>query len=310
MNRNKTILLGNSVNLLSNNNNRSYEELILNLCKKYSCDKHSLEYKDLNKPLPLLYEEILHTAIKCKHNKDVIKNIKADLIKELNQIGINDYHKEYMELGIKNIFTSNYDYNLEKSISEKPKNENILPETKFSLFRRKKINNSYIWHIHGEIDNENSLVLGYDNYVSYLSEMKKYSSSKSVTHKDIIRSPYYYNNFDMNFDKIDGKIKYSWVDLFLRDDVHIVGLKLDYSEIDLWWLIANKGYKKLINPQTKNRYGETIVHYFKENNNSNSDRAKISMLKSFGADIRIYNIKKNDDYKFNHDKILKEIKTI
>ena len=308
MNRNKTILLGNSVNLLTNNNKKSYEKLILNLCSKYSCDKHSLIYKDLNKPLPLLYEELLHTAIKCNHNKDVIKNIKADLIEELNQIGINDYHKQYMELGIKNIFTSNYDYNLEKSISGKPINENILRENKFSLFRRKKINNSYIWHIHGEINNENSLVLGYDNYVSYLSEMKKYLSSASVTHKERIRSPYNFKNFDRNFDKTDNKIKYSWTDLFFRDDVHIVGLKLDYSEIDLWWLIATKGYKKLINPQTKNRYGETIVHYFKENNNSNSDMAKISMLKSFGVDIREYNIKREDDYKFNHDKILKEIK--
>ena len=46
-----------------------------------------------------------------------------------------------------------------------------------------------------------------------------------------------------DFDTVDGMV-YSWLDVFLRDDIHIVGLGLDCTEIDLWWAVTYKARKK------------------------------------------------------------------
>ena len=32
----------------------------------------------------------------------------------------------------------------------------------------------------------------------------------------------------------------SWIDKFILDDVYFLGFGLDYSEIDLWWLLQRK----------------------------------------------------------------------
>lgn len=40
----------------------------------------------------------------------------------------------------------------------------------------------------------------------------------------------------------------SWIDYFMLGDVYMVGLGLDISEMDLWWLIS---CKKLHFPETK-----------------------------------------------------------
>ena len=37
----------------------------------------------------------------------------------------------------------------------------------------------------------------------------------------------------------------SWIDYFLIGDIHIVGLGLDISEMDLWWLINCKKREQL-----------------------------------------------------------------
>lgn len=40
-------------------------------------------------------------------------------------------------------------------------------------------------------------------------------------------------------DKIKAKnqVIESWIDLFFICDVHIIGLSLEYAEIDLWWIL-------------------------------------------------------------------------
>jgi len=78
-----------------------------------------------------------------------------------------------------------------------------------------------------------------------------------------------------NFESSD--LEYSWGDVFLRDEIHIVGFSLDYSEIDIWWLLTFKA-------QYESRYkitcGPTIFHYWSDKLQDEKDMGKIELLKS------------------------------
>ena len=98
------------------------------------------------------------------------------------------------------------------------------------------------------------------------------------------RSPFRSGN--LNFDT-DNESVYSWVDIFLRDDVHIVGYSLDYSEIDLWWLIIHKERLRIDGEPT----GDTFFYRLAPRLGS-GNRAKAALLRSFG-------VKVVDDYRTN-----------
>ena len=86
------------------------------------------------------------------------------------------------------------------------------------------------------------------------------------------------------FDK-DNTI-YSWVDLFLMNDVHILGLALDYTEIDLWWLMI---FKERLKKESGFQYGDTMYYKFYPHILDKKEEAKLSIIESFGVNV----IKKN-----------------
>jgi hypothetical protein len=59
----------------------------------------------------------------------------------------------------------------------------------------------------------------------------------------------------LDFDTTGGAV-YSWLDVFFRDDIHIVGLGLDYTEIDLWWALTYKARLKARGYEV----GKTVFH--------------------------------------------------
>jgi hypothetical protein len=52
---------------------------------------------------------------------------------------------------------------------------------------------------------------------------------------------------------------HSWVGLFLQNDIHIVGLGLDYQEFVLWWLL---GFKQRLKNLGKRPCGTTTYYAF------------------------------------------------
>lgn len=302
---NKILLLGNSVNLMST----GYSwRLLLNDLIEFVGKSSAIRFK-MEKPFTLLYQEILIRAIRFTRHKE--KDLKNKIIESLERIGDNDFHENYMRAGFTNILTTNYDYNLEKSLKMKFKSSNVLRETKFNLFRRKEINNAFVWHIHGEIDSPNSITLGYDHYIAYVSEMNKYVSSGTTTRKDKLRSPFIseIRNFE------NQNISYSWIDLFLRDDVHIIGLSLDYTEIDLWWLIT---YKEKLRDDGR-QIGDTHYYYFTKaedeldnvarREEAHQEKIKLSLLESYGVKLVPINVIDND-YENAHHRILRRLSNL
>jgi len=116
-----------------------------------------------------------------------------------------------------------------------------IEEKYYSLFRNETDQkNKTLWRIHGEADKPQSLLLGYGHYAKYMGQIKDYlyKGIKFAGFKDEIRSPLMGKSPDFNFEK-NAEI-YSWIDIFLKDELHIIGLGLDFSEIILWWLLSEK----------------------------------------------------------------------
>lgn len=283
----KTLLLGNGINHL-NTTGISWEEVIQKLLKFTKIKK----IKNINKkPFPLVYEEIALSYFRKSRITDSpdteLKSYISSILREMN---FNKIHKRIVNSRIKNILTTNYDYCLENSEVGCEKAD-LGRENKFSLFRRRKLNETFIWHIHGEIEKPNTITLGYDHYAGYLWRIKDYLHNSS---------PFIHSNY--NFYE-NSKI-FSWVDLFLLTDLYIVGLSLDYSEVNLWWLLIHKERLKLRGKPV----GETIYYQIYDNDISDYEEAKLSLMESIG--IKTISIESKYNYKHAYNIIFNEIKAI
>ena len=67
----------------------------------------------------------------------------------------------------------------------------------------------------------------------------------------------------------------SWIDYFMIGNVYIVGLGLDPSEMDLWWLINCKKHYS-------DKFGCEKIHRFEPNLNKNEKFAKLVLAQTNG----------------------------
>lgn len=84
-----------------------------------------------------------------------------------------------------------------------------------------------VWHIHGEAAKPDTMVIGHYYYGRLLYHIEKYVSETIKRYKTASKS------------KTEFYPR-SWVDYILFGDVYIIGQGMDFSEIDLWWLINCK----------------------------------------------------------------------
>ena len=93
--------------------------------------------------------------------------------------------------------------------------------------------------------------------------------------------------------------KISWIDIFLNDNIYILGLGLDFGEIDLWGLLSYRNRLILDNKIQKNKViyiknkklissNINLSEEEKINNilKNKEEKAKIEMLKVFGVEIK------------------------
>ena len=229
---NKVLLIGNDINNISNST--SWEQLL----KKIVNLSGNNVTVSIEKPFPLLYEEIYLKALKSNNiEEDVLKSQIAEIIGEIQP---NEIHDELLNLDIENYITTNYDYVLQKNLlGDRPitdlKNNGLIKETKYSVFRHNSIENKNFWHIHGEINVPRSITLGFEHYGGQLQQFRNYTVSGTN-----------YKSKNKNKLSLHQRLKEnlvnddSWIDFFFKDEIHIIGLKLGYVETDLWWLLTNR----------------------------------------------------------------------
>ena len=150
--------------------------------------------------------------------------------------------REYAALPVDAVLTTNYSYEFEKAIAADFKclpgkrcRHRKIAYTESGKYETEQLHTFYslnddrlpVWHIHGEASRPDTMVLGHYYYGKLLAKMQKYVSRLIAREKACISRQ----------QPIGIR---SWVDYFMLGDVHIVGLGMALSEMDLWWLVNCK----------------------------------------------------------------------
>lgn len=276
------LLVGNGVNAMSQG--IKWSELldqIIDFCKDSTIHKHA------SKPFPLFYEEIFLNAIKRKRFAKETE-LKKFIGEKVSDIAGNDIHALIRKIAPAHIMTANYEFLLEGQTPKK--NNSIITENTYSIFRRYNLDNISYWHVHGDCKSPQSINLGYDHYCGQLQKIRNYVVAVPDYKSDQIEKKSLYMR--MRTPKGIKQIN-SWVDLFFMKDIHIIGLTLDFVEIDLWWLITYRArllyYDKKINIRNK------ICYYIPKAYEADAG-FKLDLLRANGVEVIVIDKKHGMDY--------------
>lgn len=298
---NSTILFGNGLNNLSKNP-LPWTALLDKI-------KGSTNFVNGQLPNTMIYERAIfenHTKKDIRQTELHIKNSIAEI---LFSIETNEFYNLLFDLKCKNYLTTNYDYAFKNAILEMEnfKSYNQSTEDIYSIRRQtaildnKQNERCRIWNIHGEINVPISIMLGLDHYCGSVSKLDAYikgnyefQENRETIKVKTITTKLKENQFDNR----------SWAELFFNSDVHILGLSLDYSETDLWWILTKRA--RILNEEKTSTLIKNKIYYY----DRHLSDEKEGLLKSLNVTV----IKpKEDDNKISwteyYTNTIKEIKT-
>jgi hypothetical protein len=275
-----TLFFGNGINRLTPGN-ISWTDLLNTI-------KEGRSFQDNKLPNTMIYERIILEKPSKKENihfdefdvKDKIAELMAD-------IKGNEIYTELFKLNFQHYLTTNYDYafidSLEGEKSILFPIEESSTEDVYSIRRLKRIKNikeakKNFWQIHGEIRKPATIMLGLDHYCGSIGKIDSY-----------IKGGYKYNHDGQTLSEIsiEEKLKAnnfnnsSWVELFFNSNLHIISFSLDYSELDLWWII-NKRARMLKKKELKGLIKNEIHFHCSEIEDQKKD-----LLKYMNIDVHL-----------------------
>jgi hypothetical protein len=285
-----SILFGNGLNYLSDDQ-ISWNDLLDKIKGTNQFDSTSL-------PNTMIYEKImLHKHSNPNESiRTTESNLKNEIADVLKKQKTNQFYEKLLNLKFDNYLTTNYDYALNDSFKRISKDnwiKNNSTEGIYSIrrntsfFDSKNYEHCKIWNIHGEVSNPKSIMLGLDHYCGSIGQIDGYLKGnykyqvENKKHQTIpIKEKINNNEFDY----------VSWVELFFTTNLHIIGFGLDYSEIDLWWIINKRArLKKEVSIQNKIKFYasplEKLLKPQKDYGKYIQEKNKRELLKSFDVEI-------------------------
>ncbi len=282
-----SLLIGNGINNIGKDN--SWDNLIVELSKFCKVDFKITDEKKAH--FPLLYEEIFLTA--ARKNKINEHDVKKFIVQKVSQIKENGLHSKILSIPAKNIITTNYDFSIEGVTPSK--NNGIINEKIYSVFRHYIVNDKKIWHIHGDCLHPQSINLGFEHYGGQLQYIRNYVTTGTNYASPKISTLPFIKRLERN--KLNDD---SWLDLFFTTDVHIIGLTFDFVETDLWWPLTLRAREMIKKPKLiKNE----IVYYIPKKFAS-AAKNKLDLFKA--TNVRVEIIDKIGEKFYNH--VLNKIK--
>jgi SIR2-like domain len=246
---------------------------------------------DEKKPFPLLYEELVLQGYSTNGISE--EAIKDFICEETKKLKPNHIHNRIINSKFDQILTTNYDHTLETAASS---SFQVLPEIgrykerRYSLFRNYSFQTEgqkTIWHLHGDQEKPETVLLGYDHYSGYLKSKYRY-----------VREGY---NWDKEaWSPLVKQLKYgepgapfyrSWIDFFFTRDIYILGLSLDFVEFHLWWLLSFRPRAEIRSEIMRNR----LTYIYRDYDKSLSDelRAKLSLFEGMGIQAHAIKVDSN-----------------
>ncbi len=258
-----------AVLLLGNGLNNAFNGTQWNaLIHKMACQT------DLPEKMNLPYPMQIQLAT-CGKYAQVLCDRREDLAGIQPQGAFLKWLQQLMAMGFDDILTTNYSYELERSIFPKElDNAQTIKrirrmmdttldraESRYMLHTFNRAGENRIWHIHGEARKPHSMIIGHYEYAALLSGMKAHSDERRNAYQNLAEKPLE---------------RLSWVDQFILGNVYVLGFGFDPSEMDLWWLLKRKQNEKA-------DHGKV---YFYEPRKEVPFDEKIELLKTMGVEIR------------------------
>lgn len=217
-----TILYGNGINLL-NEGALTWDNLLSRIDSKWNMQGG---LQCVETPNTIQYDQLELTS---QYPSNQLLDNLCDVIRGPWR---NDVYNRLSKIQQVNYLTTNYDLSLESYFHRNQQKGKEVLYNLYSYYSSLDVNSLYsvgnIWHIHGDINRQQSIILGYDHYCKQINKIQKYIP---WTRKEISKIV---QQGDSIGQKWAGK---SWVDLFFMSDVYIVGLGLGFAELDLWWIL-------------------------------------------------------------------------
>lgn len=293
----KVLLLGNGVNRTFGDD--SWNRLLDCMsCEHYEAyESYNLE----NLPYPLkvvtLTGDNVDEGVKLVADQFMPKEIPCEQKKLISN---------FVDLSFDAILTTNYSYEIEKTIepdfackmsrSSKYRKKTFSGkrlDDELGLYKYMSVKSQcsrfQIWHIHGEAARIKSMVIGHYYYGNLLSGIKGRMAS-------LIKEKKACDKYQSSF------TPKSWIDYFMLGDVYIVGLGLDFSELDLWWLINCK-------KRHNERIGGGSIYWFEPNLDKPANFAKRKLADAYTVKCFTENIEPNE-YKKYYVSVSEQIKNI
>lgn len=245
-----TLVLGNGFSKVIFNNMPSWESLFKNV--KSNIKNYTILYEVNMLKAGRTDEEAKKEIINEIKKIHTCENIKQS-IKDLDKFG------EYLfRNNVNNIITTNYDEGIELILCKKCGYQEVVPRelkreeiysirTYKEFVHKEKEHHIKLWKIHGDASRIKSIMLGFDQYCGSLAKLSeyikgKYSSEKGPKCEIEMKQKCKEQKFD----------NLSWAELFFNTNVYIVGLGMDFSEIDIWWLLNKHSRIKREVPKVEN----------------------------------------------------------
>lgn len=311
--KSKTILVGNGINYLGGTP-ISWGDLLKELMQY-----NQFKFDEL--PYAMAYEKI-RLDWQAHHGDADSSRLKKYIAKKLKHHPGNKTCEEILKSGFTNYITTNYDHAIENSFKllddkntfSNPEKDDKQGEKYYSIRRKTELKTGQdivgiVWHIHGEIDPCNSIMLGFNHYVGSVAKVDSYMKGKYESDS---------NPNIPQIKKIEDKIasksydNLSWVELFFNSDVHIAGFSFDFYEIDLWNILTKRA-------RLKSQINNKIYYYTKPLSQIVNDAIKKveirkrQMLEILSVEIREVELHKNDldeyDYIRQWDEFIELMRT-
>jgi hypothetical protein len=243
----KALLLGNGINNVGAHA-YTWKTLIASLINHAAAQSGVAQAGSIElavgKPFPLLYEEIVAKA--CCTSTFTESDVKDFIAESSILLASNPVYEEVRSLRLAHVLTTNYEGLLVDSIGgdfASSQNQGLIKESRYSVFRHHKVRNTHVWFVHGDASRPGSILLGYEQYIGQTQRMRNY----------VVTGPDYEGFQGQPLAKrltAPGPHQVlSWIDLFLANDLHILGFSFDFAEVDLWWLLTYRS--RLIKTQTR-----------------------------------------------------------
>ncbi len=238
---NTTILLGNGINrcILSD---ISWGNLLEVIAREYDVNLN----RDVS--FPMQFENIVNQILKKRKTPgdSIYVEVKEKISEPLKnaQLPLSAPHRAFTSAA-DCILTTNYDFLLEQSLDADIASLPFYPrqsQNKYNLKNPFRAGGKEVFHIHGDILRTQSICLGYEHYAGTLQHLREAIARKKKTGKEEKPSIIRILEKSPSSGASDSSVTTAWAEKFFTDNVHIVGLGLSESEIDLWWLITYRAY--------------------------------------------------------------------